>query len=84
MHIDSTTHSALQGINSAQAKASTAAQAIAKLPLQSNEVGSTNYKSTDLIKPIISLTEAELQNSASVKVLQASNQALGSFFNDHA
>ena len=65
-------------INSAQHKVADAAQKIATLPVKSDEVGSPDYKSDELIKPILSLNEAELENSAAVKILQTENKTIGS------
>jgi hypothetical protein len=73
------TNSALQGLNSAQQKANNAAQQIASLPIKANEVGSANFNSTSLIKPVLSLSEAELQNSAAVKILKTQKETLGNF-----
>ncbi|MDT8406207.1 MAG: hypothetical protein RQ715_03045 [Methylococcales bacterium] len=72
------TQSALSMIGNAQFKADQAAQQIATLPVQADEVGSPNFNSQDLMKPIISLKEAELETSAAVKVIQADSNMLGS------
>ena len=71
--------SATNLITSAQNKASGAAQAIARLPVQNQEVGgSGEYQSGDLFKPILSLKEAELETSAATKVIKAQDKMLGS------
>lgn len=73
-----TSASASNLVTSAQHKSADAAQVIAKLPVQKDEVGSTEFRSSDLTKPIISLKEAELETSAAVKILQADKEAIGS------
>ncbi|MFU8789598.1 MAG: hypothetical protein ACNA7G_11255 [Methylobacter sp.] len=77
MNISPTT-SAVNLINTAQNKSADAAQVIAKLPMQDNEVGSSEFNSKDIIKPVLSLKEAELETSAAVKLLQADREAVGS------
>lgn len=69
--------SASNMMHNAQQKASEAAQKIAQLPIQNDEVGSANYQSTDIIKPIISLKETEFETSAAVKLLEAENKTIG-------
>ena len=71
--------SATNLISSAQQKADTAAQTIARLPVQDQEVGGSEpIKSTDLFKPVLSLKEAELETSAATKVIDAQNEMIGS------
>lgn len=70
--------SALNLISSAQNKAAEAAEKIATLPVKNDEVGSPDYKSEDLIKPILSLNEAELETSAGVKILNSEKEMIGS------
>jgi hypothetical protein len=77
MNISPTTN-AVNIINNAQHKSADAAQAIARLPIQNDEVGSTEYNSDDIIKPVLSLKEAELETSAAVKLLQADKEMKGS------
>lgn len=77
MNISPTT-SAVNLINAAQHKSAGAAQEIAKLPLQKNEVGSAEFNSSDIIKPVLSLKESELETSAAVKLLQADKEMTGS------
>jgi hypothetical protein len=72
------TSSAVNLINTAQHKSADAAQAIARLPIQKDEVGSSEFKSSDIIKPVLSLKEAELETSAAVKLLKADKEAIGS------
>ncbi|PKM11230.1 MAG: hypothetical protein CVV13_09950 [Gammaproteobacteria bacterium HGW-Gammaproteobacteria-3] len=72
------TSSAFSLITGAQNKASEAAGKIATLPLQNNEVGSPDFKSADLIKPVLSLNQAELETSAAVKILQSEQKTIGS------
>jgi hypothetical protein len=79
MQVSSLTGSATSIITNAQQKANTAAQTIANLSVQSNEVGGTkDIPASDLLKPILSLKEAEHENSAGVKLLNAQNKMLGS------
>lgn len=70
--------SATNLINSAQQKAGNAAETIARLPVQNQEVGSTEkFQSTDLFKPVLSLKEAELETSAATKVIKAQDEMMG-------
>ena len=71
--------SATNLITAAQQKAGDAAQTIARLPVQNQDVGNTEtFKSTDLFKPVLSLKEAELETSAATKVIKAQNEMIGS------
>lgn len=71
--------SATNLITTAQTKATTAAQTIASLPVQKEEVGGTKeVASTDLFKPVLSLKEAELETSAAVKIIQTEDKMVGS------
>jgi hypothetical protein len=73
--------SATNMISAAQQKAASAAETIARLPVQDQEVGSTEpFQSTDLIKPILSLNEAEFETSAATKIIKAHDSMLGSLF----
>jgi hypothetical protein len=72
------TNSAINLINTAQHKSADAAQVIAKLPIQNDEVGSPEFNSSDIIKPVLSLNDAELETSAAVKLLDADKKAIGS------
>ncbi len=72
--------SAVNLITSAQHKAADAAQTIATLSVKNEEVGSADYQSTDLLSPILSLNEAELETSAAVKILQADEETKGALF----
>jgi hypothetical protein len=74
----STSSSAVNLINAAQHRSADAAQVIAKLPVQKDEVGSTEFNSSDISKPILSLKESELETSAAVKLLQADKKTVGS------
>jgi len=71
-------------INNAQRKSSDAAQTIATLPMQKDEVGSVEFNSTDVIKPVLSLKEAELETSAAAKLLAADKKMLGSILDIRA
>lgn len=72
------TSSAINLINTAQHKSADAAQVIARLPIQKDEVGSSEFKSNDIVKPVLSLKEAELETSAAVKLLKADKETIGS------
>lgn len=72
--------SALNLINSAQYKAADAAHTLATLPVSKDEVGSTEFSSTDMLKPILSLKEAELETSAAVKILEVDKENTGALF----
>ncbi|MGZ0078225.1 hypothetical protein ACWAU0_10670 [Methylomonas sp. YC3] len=72
-------NSATSLISNAQQKASTAAQTIANLPVQAQEVGgSKDVGSADLFKPVLSLKEAELETSAGAKMIKVHEKTLGS------
>ncbi len=77
----SLTGSALNVLTSSHSKVANAASEIASMSIQTDEVGSSNFNNTDLIKPVMSLHEAELQNSAGVKLLQAEKKMLGALLN---
>ena len=70
--------SAIQLINTSMQKATTAAEDNSKASIQSNEVGSSNFAQQDILKPILSLTEAEFETSAATKLLEADKNMLGS------
>mgnify|MGYP000031645833 CR=1 FL=1 len=72
--------SALNLINSAQHKAADAAHTIATLPVAKDEVGSTSFNSIDILNPVLSLKEAEIETSAAVKILQTEKENIGSLF----
>ncbi len=76
--------SAIQLFNSAQQKSNDAAVQIAKLPIQSNEVGSSNFKQQDIIKPVLSLKEAEFGTSSGVKLLNAEKDMFGALIDEKA
>lgn len=79
MAINSVTNSATSLITNAQHKAATAAQTIATLPVQKDEVGgSKDVGSNDLFKPILSLKESEMETAAGVKLLEAEKKMQGS------
>ena len=72
--------SATNLITSAQHKAADAAHTIARLPITQDEVGSSEFDSSNLVKPVLSLKEAEHETSAAVKILQAEQETVGSLF----
>lgn len=74
----SSTSNAVNLINTAQHKSADATQVIAELPIQKNEVGSSEFNAKDIIKPVLSLKEAELETSAAVKLLEADKKTVGS------
>ncbi|MCF6203638.1 MAG: hypothetical protein L3J59_08210 [Methylococcaceae bacterium] len=78
--ITNTTSNAANLITNAQYKASTAAQEIAKLPVAKNEVGSIEFNSSNLIKPVLSLKEAEFETSAAAKLLETEKVVQSSLF----
>ncbi|MDO9161028.1 MAG: hypothetical protein Q8N35_04580 [Methylococcaceae bacterium] len=71
-------------INNAQRKSSDAAQTIATLPIHKNEIGSSEFNSSDVIKPILNLKEAELETSVAAKLIAADKKMLGSILDIHA
>lgn len=71
-------------INTAQHKSADAAKEIAALPIQKNEVGSTEYNATDIVKPVLSLKEAEQETSVAVKLLAADNKMVGTLLDMRA
>lgn len=73
--------SAVSLIQTALNKTANASHEIATLPVQDDEVGSTEFNSRDLVKPVLSLNEAELETSAAVKILQTENDNIGSILN---
>ncbi len=79
--ITSPSSSAVNLITNAQYKAADAANTIATLLVAKDEVGSSEFRSDDLIKPVLSLKEAKIETSAGVKILQAEQQMPGSLFN---
>ncbi len=82
MEISSVKNSATNLIANAQQKAAGAAQTIATLPVQKDEVGgSQDIAPTEMFKPILSLKEAELETSAGVKLLEADKETIGSLLN---
>lgn len=83
MNISPSTN-ALNLINTANHMASEAAHVIARLPVKSNEVGSTNYQSNDIIKPLLSLNEAELETAAAVNIITHEQKMLGSLLDINA
>ena len=82
MQVNSLTTSATSTIINSQQKAEAAAQTIANLSIQNNEVGgSKNVGSGDLFKPIVSLKEAEQETYVGVTLLKAQKNMLGSIIN---
>ncbi len=84
MNIGSLTSNAFNMITASQHKAEGAASKIANFAMQNQEVGSENFNSTNLDAPVLSLTEAELQNSAAVKLLDVDRKMLGSLLDVRA
>jgi hypothetical protein len=71
-------------INTAHHKSADAAKEIAALPVQKNEIGSMEYNAADIVKPVLSLKEAELQTSAAVKLLDVDSNMLGALLDMRA
>jgi hypothetical protein len=85
MQVNSLTGIATNTIIQAQQKATSAAQTIANLPVQNNEVGgSKDISSADTFKPIVSLKEAEQENTAGVKLLQVEKKTTGALLDIQA
>ena len=78
--ITNASSSALNLINSAQLKAADAAHTIATLPVANDEAGTTDFSSNELLPPILSLKEAELETSAAVKILEVDKENTGALF----
>lgn len=72
--------SAVNIITSAQHKVADAAHTIATLPVAKEEVGSSEFRSEDLIKPLLSLKEAETESAAGVEILKTENEMIGALF----
>ena len=76
--------SATNLINSAQQKAENAAQTIARLPVQDQEVGTSEpVKSNDLFKPVLSLKEAEFETKAATKIIEADKEMIDSLLGNN-
>lgn len=80
MMISNLSSNAVNLFTHAQHKAATASHTIAKLPVAKDEVGSVEFSSSDLIKPVLSLKEAEFEVSAGAKLLETEQETLGSLF----
>jgi hypothetical protein len=52
--------------------------------MQNDEVGSSEFNSSDIIKPVVSLKEAEFETSAAVKLLDAEKKTTGSLLDIQA
>ena len=82
--------SATNLITTAQQKAANAAHAIAQPPAQqqTQEVkGPGDLKSTDYVRPLVSLKESEFEVKSAVKVIQAEEEmqnAIGRIFDEKA
>ncbi len=72
--------SAVNLITSAQNKAADATHTIATLPVAKDEVGSNEFRSTNLLNPLLSLKEAEIETSAAIKILEVDEKVKGSLF----
>lgn len=79
MEVKSLTGSATRIISNAQQKLDNAAQTIASLATQNDEVGGTqNIPANQAFKPILSMKEAEQDTYIGIKLLKAQNKMLGS------
>ncbi|WP_150051537.1 MULTISPECIES: hypothetical protein [Methylomonas] len=66
-------------ISTTQQRANDAANTIARLPVDKQEVGTAEqFSSGDLFKPVLSLKEAELETSAAAKVIKSHEKTVGS------
>ena len=74
----SPTNSAMNLISGAQHKSADAAHKIATLPLKNNEVGRSEFEPRDVIKPVLSLKEAEFETSAAFRILETEKKTIGS------
>jgi len=75
--------SGISTIHSAQNKVAEAAQAIAQVPTQQQEQGVKgpgDLKSTDYVRPLTNLIEAESEAKVGAKVIKTGNAMLGSLF----
>ncbi|NOT12777.1 MAG: hypothetical protein HOP23_13260 [Methylococcaceae bacterium] len=69
------------GVNllyTAQQRSDNAAREIVGQFLKKTDMSSTNYKSEDLIKPVLDLKRAELETSAATKIIEADKNTIGS------
>lgn len=80
MNISNPASDAINLIHSSQFKAANAAHDIATFPVNKDEVGSTEFRSDDLIGPVLSLKEAEIEHSAAVKILEVDKENKGALF----
>jgi len=84
-------------ISNAQYKADTAAQNIAQMPLQNQEVGGVEQRSsgnlfnavlspkpTQVESELVNLKQAELQTAAGAKVIETVDKMIGSLFDEKA
>lgn len=79
MLISSSMGSATNTISNAQQKATNAAQDIANLSVQKDEVGgSNNVATSNLFKPVLSMKEAEQQTYAGIKQANSQKSMIGS------
>lgn len=75
--------SGVNTINLAQNKVAEAAQAIAQVPSQQQAQsvkGPGDLKSTDYVRPLTSLIEAEAQAKAGTKLIKTEQEMIGSLF----
>ncbi|MGR8929299.1 MAG: hypothetical protein ACU836_01575 [Gammaproteobacteria bacterium] len=74
-------------IQSAQNKVADAAQAIAREPVKQQAPGVKgpgDLKSTDYVRPLMELNEAELEAKAGARIIKAEKETLGSLFDKMA
>lgn len=75
--------SGVNTIYSAQNKVAEAAQAIAQVPTQQQEQGVRgpgDLKSTDYVRPLTNLMEAESEAKAGAKLIKTEKEIIGSLF----
>lgn len=75
--------SGANAINLAQNRVAESAQAIAQAPVQQQAPGVKgpgDLKSTDYIRPLMNLNQAEFQAKAGTNIIKAEKEMLGSLF----
>lgn len=85
MAINSITNSATNLITQAQQRSAAAAQDLASMSVQKDEVGGTqNVSRTDPLQPILALKGAEQDATMGAKLIDIEEKTIGRFINDVA
>lgn len=85
MNIGSVNSSATNLITQAQQKSEAAAQNLATMSVQKDEVGgSKNVSKTDPLQPILALKGAEHDAAMGAKMIEAEEKTVGRFINEVA